>query len=591
MQNTEIKGQGPKQVEENYTFKQRLLLSLLVAFAAAFTACFFGPFDVFAGNQSHFGFVIYDFFGWMFLYGGLFFAAILVVLLPMRGTLFDVFFGAVTGCATMLFLQGNYLNGTLNSLVGDGNGADITSAATYINTGIWVVVVVGFMFLSVYYRKIFKSVATVAMVTVIGVQLITGLVTSLTTPAWSSEVPVWEEDGETDSNYFLTYHNLESASASGKNIYYFVVDRFDVDYYEIDGLRDCPELFSEMTGFTYYNDMVSMYPRTFPAIPYMLTGYETDYSMGRVPYLKEAYTNQSDFLRALKAQDYDVNIYTDEFYGYHNAAYLKDYVSNYSESKGYFVNSPVDMSIDMLRLSLYRYAPHCLKYFVAGSVGTATFDQYITYFSDAPRYTTDMKNAYDYLTENPMKVKAKGNTFSFVHLSGTHLPNSYDENFGPVGDQRSSIYAALQQSFKIINRFLTQLKEKGLYEDATIIITGDHSALHTDVRVPEVAHLTALFFKPSGVSEGEIVTSTAPVMQGDILPAIIESAGVTCEKDFGPSLTSIKEGQARERKHCFQVIGTNGESNEYVTFKINGLARDFKNWQIVDRYEIGSLYY
>ena len=148
------------------------------------------------------------------------------------------------------------------------------------------------------------------------------------------------------------------------------------------------------------------------------------------------------------------------------------------------------------------------------------------------------------------------------------------------------------QSFKIINLYLDQLKELGLYENATIIISGDHG--NADPSMPMTrAPVAALFVKPSGSAGVPIVTSHAPVTQGDIIPAILESEGIEATGDFGRSLFDVKEDEHRVRICKFDdwKEDASGQRNDEVfVFEITGNARDLKNWKEISRGEFIGYY-
>ena len=576
------------------TFKQRLLPSILLALAAALSVCFFGPFDIYGNNLGEFAFSLTDFLGWSLLFTLLGCAVLLAILLPLRGRVFDLVYAVLLWLTVMLFVQGNYLNAGISSLAGDGVGdGDIGIISYVINTAVWVLLGIAILlavwFFASKYRDTLQTVVTVALIAVIGMQAVSFLVLSLTTDVWSDKYT--EDTHFTENKSILTYANMDKVSTN-KNIIYFVVDRFDVEYYEDYGLVNCPELFEELDGFTYFDDMVSMYPRTFPSVPYMLTGIEHDFHDARLDYFKDAYT-KAPFLKELKKNNYRINIYTDDYYSYADAGCMGEYVKNSSATNSYKIENAPRLSVDMLRLSLFRYLPLVAKTWT-GDISTSTFEQYVEYNTPYPDYTTDMKDAYEFLRDHPLSAVSGANNFSFIHFSGCHMPNLYDENFDEVSlEDRNNPVVALKQSFAIINLYLKQLKELGLYEDATIIIAGDHANIRRDseFRGP---FTTALFFKPSGSAGTELQVNHAPVAQGDIIPSILASEGIQTTQDFGKTLFDFQEGDVRERTHVFQRREEQVDGPaiyEVIVFCIVGNSRDLKNWEIVSEGDwVGSIY-
>ncbi len=581
---------------KGFSLRQRLLPVILLAFAAGLTICFFGPFDIYTANADEFRFPLVSFI-WYNLLTALAVAAILTaVLLPLRGRVFDVVYAILFWLTLMLFIQGNYLNFGITALSGDGMGDDGKDiGALILNTAIWLIVGAGcvsaVLFLRPAMREWIPTVGVIAMVTVIGMQTIPFAINSLAGDIWSRNTSMTIHGGES-KNQFLSYKNMEKVS-SKKNIIYFVIDRFDMIYYEEHAKKECPELFEELDGFVYFDDMVSLYPRTYPAIPYLLTGREHDFHDNRIDYLQDSYRD-SEFLNTLKENNYNINIYTDIYYGYHGIPEMQNYICNDSSADTFSIQNKGSLSLNMTQISLFRYLPHAAKE-LAGNVSTADFSKYFVYNSEHPQYTSDMRDAYSYLNKHPMTTFDNANNFTFIHLAGCHLPVPYDESFEKAdGEERNDPTNAMKQSFTIINLYLRQLKELGLYQDATIVITGDHgwhggSDSDLPIRRPQV---TALFFKESGSAGTPLVTNAAPVEQGDIIPTILQSESID-HADFGKSLFEFTEGEDRVRRFNFQSLQyTNGEINyEVAWYHITGRARDFENWELVSRGDyVGNIY-
>ena len=598
MQTSENK-QAPSKKHTGFSLRQRLLPVLLVSFAISLTLFLFGPFEIYGTNADQFGFSLTDFLGWSLLYTVGAAGIITAILLPLRGKVFDVALAVFFWLALMLMVQGNYLNFGISSLTGDGMGSDgFALPKMIINCAIWLIVGIGcvlaVLLIRPAQRDLIRTVCTIAMITVIGMQAITFGVTSMTSDVWTAkEYAVTDEESE-GLHHLLTYKNLDRVSEQ-KNVIWFVIDRFDVSYYE-EARDKSPEIFYNLDGFTYFDDMTAMYPRTFPSVSYMLTGKEHDFRDERAAYLKDAYVNSS-FLKLLKENNYNVNIYTDQFYGYEDARHLEEYVCNSSKIDHIEIVDKPLLSLNMTRLSLFRFLPIAAKGLV-GNISTPDFEKYVSYETEHPRYESyDMKNVYEFLEKNPIGTFSGANNFTFLHIAGCHMPSKYDENFGiPSRSEQYDAVVAMKQSFKIINHYLDQLKELGLYEDATIIITGDHgwhggsdTTLPTDSGYPLI---TALFVKESGASGTDLKINSAPVMQADIIPTILKSEGIATDTDFGRSVFDISETEERIRKYNFQSLQyTNGALDyEVVEYEIRGRARDLKNWTIVDRYRVGDIY-
>lgn len=605
---------------QGFSWKQRLIPVLLLALAAPLTVMVFGPFDIFSNNMGEFRFVLWDFFllnlGLALLCAGI----LVAILLPLRGRVFDVVYAVCLWLTLMLFVQGNYLNFGISSLAGDGLGESISMGQIVLNTVIWLVVgagvVTGFVAIRGAHRDTVRLVAMVAMISVIGMQLVAFTVTSLTTNVYSSDprasknfseatsaedeaeeetaepVSFLEADeiAEIEEPNLLTYKNLDHVSKNG-NIIYFLVDRFDTEYVELLSEEEKEEFFGPLDGFTYFDDATSMYPRTYPSVTYLLTGVEADFNQSRGDNFKRAFVN-APYLRQLKKQGYDINIYSDSYHVYENSGYMREYIANSIPVSDYEIENTFLLSMDMIRMSLYRYLPYTAKN-VVGNINSSSFERHITYICDGdPIYTTDTKDLYEYLTETPLNVTPHGKNFSFIHFDGCHLPNKYNENFEPAnGAEADDPVISIKQSFQIIHRYLDELKEQGLYENATIVILGDHDDIVSEAELNE-AHVTALWVKESGSAGKPMTTSSAPVSHADLFATVLKSEGLD-SSEWGESVFEIAEDSNRPRKYYYQgCFGTDG--NKYYMcseFEIRGEAKNYDNWERVEHYRLNRYIY
>ncbi len=380
----------------------------------------------------------------------------------------------------------------------------------------------------------------------------------------------------------LTVQNLDTL-AKEQNVIVFIVDRFDYAYYE-DAAKNYPEIFAELEGFTYFDDYITLYPRTFPGALHVLTGVETDFSLSHDDYMTYAYQN-SEHLMAIKQAGFDINIYTDDYYCYDNAAVMGAYADNVSAPVSYRIEQKTSLTKDMLRLSLYRYLPFCAQGTV-GNISTPTFDKYVVYDMPHDIYSTDMSKVYNILTKDELTLRESNKGYSFIHIDGCHKSTVYDSDFNELPENDPLAWSTenvMRQSFKVISRYLAEMKRLGVYEDATIIITGDHASIRSDSKVPDDAYVTALFVKPAGQSKGEIKKNYAQLDVDNVLATIKEAAGIATDE---PTVFEVPEGQDQVRYLMFQRFPNSDKGEtawEYITYEIKGNGKDFSNWKIISR--------
>ena len=579
----------PQTVYKSYTFKEKWLPGLLLSLFAPFALLFFDPFEIYGSNMDEFKFVLWDFWGLCALFAVLAAGVLFGLFALMRGRVFDIFYGLIFGLSVMLFVQGNYLSYGVDSLEGDGVGNTISLTQIIINLLVWILVVAGCvaaMLLLDRFRDMVRTVTTVGAVALVGMTLITFITVSLTTDVYAAEKQVYDSDQV--GQEVLTVKNLDTL-ATDNNVVFFIVDRFDYNYY-VKAMKDCPEIFDELDGFTFFGDYVTRYPRTYPGVPHIITGAEVDFSVSRLDYMKNAYGN-SAYLTALKDAGCDINVYTDSYYGYENAAHMRPYVSNTSGNVSYEIVNRPNLTLDMIRISLYRNIPFVLRH-TLGNISTPMYDKYVSYGLEDEVYRTDMKAVYGQLTDGDFTFREAEKGVSYIHVSGCHLPNMYGENFDKATqDEKYDSNVSLKQSFKIINAYLEEMKRMGVYENATVIITGDHSSIGSDDDPPAKPHITALMVKPAGVSEGEMAMSNAQIAPEDLFATVLKAVGADAAD--GRTVFEIPEDEERTRTYRFQLVdGTlyEGKYSEAV-YEIVGSAHDFDNWRQVSLTDLGKNIY
>ena len=579
-----------KPAYKGFTIKEKLLPVILLSLAAPFLVCFFGPFEIFGNNIDQFKFTFGD-FGLIcaLLFIGIA-AVICTVLLLLRGRAFDVAYGLVFGVSLMIFIQGNFLSIGLSSLAGDGT-EEIGLGSMIVNAVIWTLVIggsVAAVLLLNRYRDMVKLISAVAIVAVLGSSLISFAVLALTTDVLAGKENVAMTEGE----QMLTVKNLDTF-ATDQNVIVFIVDRFDYTYYD-DAQKNYPEIFDQLDGFTYFADYITLYPRTFPGALHVLTGEKTDFTLSHDEYMTGAYKN-SEHLLSIKEQGFDVNIYTDDYYCYEDAGDMSAYAENLSGKISYDIVQSASLSIDMIRLSLYRYLPFCLQGIV-GQVSTPMFDKYVEYETEYDVFSTNMPKVYELMTKDEFTLRQSEKGYSFIHVDGCHLPTEYDSDYNPLPEEDPDGLSwntenVMRQSFKIINRYIAEMKRLGVYDNATIIITGDHARIRSDSAVPNNSYVTALLVKPAGVSEGEIKNNYAQLDVDNVLATIKEASGIPTDE---PTVFEVPEGQEQVRNLWFQRYEKDASGKvmyENIIYEIRGNGKDFANWTIVDRYSLGKSIY
>lgn len=556
--------------------KKRILPSILIACAVPLMAFLSTPIDIFSGNYNEFVFSFSNFFGICFVYFLISSIILFTILIFLPNKGYRVVSALLLGVAFMMFIQSNFLNGNLTTLKGDGEGSVISTTWMVFDVIIWVAVIALFVVLSVISDKkgIISTIGLILAAVVVCTQVVTPVFACITKR--DMFLSANERAKKADSSFthmLLTNKNLTTV-ASEDNIFVFCVDKFDENW--LEQIYDKkPDLFDSLKGFTWYQDHISRYGHTYPSIINMLTENEfvTENEPTRTEFLKKALQNTPS-LDMLHNEGWNINIYSEKFYSYSDAFYMPSYIQNISVAKKYKVTNPPLLGLNMVQLGLYRAMPFYLKELLIG-VSSQTFSRAIVESdgqgSNEYRPANDVVD--DWTDKQFTTVNGKG--FYFIHTQGLH--DSYDAD---------KLIPNFEINIKIINRYINYLKQQGLYENATIIITGDHgngtpynkTKLTNSVR-------TGMFIKPSGKGDGEMQISQAQTSHTQLWATILEEAGANGGADFGTNIMEVQEGVDQVRDFTWHTYNCKLVEFKYV---IHGSAREFDNWEKTSETTFGN---
>ena len=573
------------KIKEKQKLTKKQVFSSLLVCGAIFVLLVGSAYASFFQNASQLNFTFGDFAplytGASLLVCGIFFLAMILC----RGTAYKILFAVFASLGFIGGLQNVITTLSFNGLHGDGTALPPTQLTQIFNIGMWVALAAIIVWLCVLSKKsdFGRLIVSLALVFVMVTQVSNAAIEGINYASDPSKhnhkiEALYEEDDDKIS--YLTTHNMFEVSTKD-NIIVIVLDRFDAVYFD-DFLATGSEYLDELDGFTYYSDNIAKYPRTFPGVVSMLTGAEYDFKTSQAEFLDSAYRN-SGFIKDLKNNGYKINLFLPAGDGYNNATCFNNLVENTSASTGYSISSKGDLMGKVFSLSSYFWSPEVIK--ANNDISVSSINSIVTLDGTAPEYKLDLYSDAEYYAdfcEQGVSTQSSEGTFTFLHLRGCHSPLTIDENcqrtyYENTSYPRSDTVKQTTGMFKFITEYLQQLKDKGLYDDATIIITGDHAALKSD-KVPYYEpELTALLVKESGQSGTPLKTSTAQVSQDNFLATIVKSANLKTDHDYGRAYSDIQEGETVERIHYFDTKFVSVK--EYFTYTITGNGRDFSNWK------------
>ena len=561
----------------------RIVPALLSSLTLALVVFVVAPLDIFGSNYAELDFSLKNFAFFLILGAVLtvLLFGLLMFLLPRKA--YRCVFAFTLATAALFIIQQNFLNFGMNSLPGDKLPGEIPSAGEIIiDLLVWIVVYGGAFFLAIWVNikgdkgDVIKTVSFIVSFALLASQITSPIFIVINSNS-KFETNILKGSGKKEKTIINTERGFNEI-AQKNNVFYFCIDRFDEEYAEKAYASD-REIFSELTGFTWYRDNVSNYGHTFPAVANMLTQKKYNADLKRAEFLDKVYKGGDTPLDKLNENGYAVNIYTVKYYAFTDAGHLPQYVGNLAKATEES-NERISfaLSAQLAGFSLYRAAPLVFKQFfdtgstsdVNGIVNKKGDDGYEEWIGTNSQAETLAKNA---ITVGDAEKK-----FAFIHYDGMHDVLQPSNPF---------ITSILSRNIGVVNSFIKALKENGLYKDSTIIITGDHSRPVSDISGvldgsgKGQPRRTALFVKAAGSDEGFAV-SEAPTSHEDIWATIFRSENIGYEGS-GVAVNLLSEGQSRERIYTWHTYAT-GSLDEYV-YKINGKASVIGNWE-----EIGHIH-
>ena len=560
--------------EDKRRYVARLWISGAVMLAFAFTFLFFGPLELVAFSGGSLSFTYKDVF-WLLLGAmALFVLVTAPVLALLRGRIFNYTICVAAGIVIAGYVQALAFNSGLGLLTGDGIDWSAHAASAVWGLLFWVAVLVVLLFGMYLHRKLWAKAVKAICVVLTFMQLV---------PTVAILCGAYDEaKSDAVGDYYLSDKGFYEFSQE-ENVFVFVLDRLDYDYIE-KVLKQDPDFFDKLDGFTAYTNAISGFARTKPALVHMLTGAgETAFHVPASQYYADAWNYEGrNLLKDLDSQGFGIEMYTNIRNLFSQPELAKQHVDNASNGR-----EGMDYGVTLgklLQLSAYRYAPTALKPFYWAdtnyyNTGIYHADAYSAYqFNDAA-YALGFANSTAQRTEK---------SFKLYHFFGPHAPYSMKAD-GTASEVPTTVTDQTMGSFVNLMMLFDRMKELGIYDDATIIITGDHGAAVSDLKPLQKATRVGLFYKPAGAS-GTLKQSAAPVTTSQVAATVVKAAGGD-HGAYGPALDEVAENADITRVYYKTVCDPETfRETQLCIYHVVGDAADFDNWELVETVDIPYSY-
>lgn len=458
------------------------------------------------------------------------------VVAVLRGRIFNWMLGLLVGIGLAACLQTMYLNINIGALDGTVIPWHRYQGPMLLSLLIWFLILKIPLLIRYFARSNWQNVFSILTVTLLLSQAVAPI-----TMALAQQKPAGTE-GE-QYPYTELSGDEQFVVSENENVIVMILDFFSTAYFD-DMMEVYPDALDAFHDFTYYNNADSTYMSTFPSTNFMLTGMDLDPTKPVAEYFTESWASDKAkrFYEILRENNYKANLFHDGVF-YDGAEHLLGSFDNvYIPETGeetFTVDYP-SLLKEMAQLSLYNYAPMALKpsfwpQFIELSAVKTSADY--APVVDQPDYMTQLK-------ESGLTTNADSNYFIVQMLHGVHLPYNIDE-YGNAADDPSYTQAA-RGSLAIMEEYIRQLQELGVYDNSTIIITSDHGfAANGDFQM-------IYFVKRAGETGDEVQINTAPVTHREFMATILDCIGAN-ESLYGRSIFDIPQNEVRERSYYVEA--------------------------------------
>ena len=544
--------------------KEDIFLSSVIIAFLIITLLILGPFEIVSANSKDLIFSVGDFWlvnivsGFLFWLLGTF---ILIFFPTLLRKLCIVFCFAISIC---LYIQANFLNGEMKSLQGQSD--DFSINIKIVNAIVWFIILSVIAIVSLLKWDKVKKLLQGGALFLFLIQLVT-----------ASVILIKEHSSTIEKQEYISSEYMTDLSEKN-NVIVFVLDTADVRV--VDQLFEDKDFFAPLDGFTYYPNCTSMYSRTYPSLPYLLTGERCYFDKTPEDYVNDAY-EKSIYWNKLVDANVNIGLYTRiQFIG----ESAKNNVVNYYNKEPQL--NKFEILKQTLKMSLYRDMPYIFKprfHYEAADIASK-----IIITSDQPKvyqYFQDEWVGNEISSEGVKISKESGDkTFRLIHFGAFHLGWSID---------------ALKESYSYVFDYIEQMKQLGIYEDSTILIVADHgfSGGGDTLNMPQGTAAPLMMVKEAGEFGTGLKISDAPVSQTEFMPTILEAYGINdgdldTFKDFEDvnsnrerlyyysSLYSDDEGEIRLREYSVKGDARLPESYDFtgnsweIKYSLNKVADD-----------------
>lgn len=563
-----------------------LVLALIVALATAMTISLY-PISMFLlNNQGEFWFRITDVMGIVTVLFGVVAVVLFIIMAVFSGRrMSSVMLGIaalITSVGICYYIQSNYMVSYLPLLTGDDIDWSSYGLWGVLSLVLWIGVPVVFLILFFVSKKLLRKVVTFMSVVVLAMEVLTLGMTIAITPITRPE----------DKAAYFSDEGLYELSEK-QNIVMIVSDTFEGTYMN-DILALYPEWKEKLTDFTYYDNTTGTSCFTYFSFAKLLTGIDFPIGRNLENGISEAFDQQTLVDRVVR-HGYDVAYYV----AFKPTAAMDGKIINYV---GDYLAPNAEVKWSLVKLlsksTMFQGVPHQLKkHFIVlngdyNQLRLQTVDK-----DKAAPYVVNDALYRDGLLERGMTAVDAPPRYVVYELNGIHAPYSLNREFEVVHfpedmSLRDKQLEGALAALKLLTEYVDALKQVGLYDNTTIILTADHGF---DMRFYPV-----MLVKEAGTSTGErLKISSEPLSFQEDYESILNE--MTARKSFSEAVEKLnlapertryalnfrsKDGYGKDTnvRSVVSIVGHASLEENYSSVK----DEFYKNDKFAGRYTLGS---
>ena len=364
--------------------------------------------------------------------------------------LYDIYLIVFFICLVSIYIQGNYLAGSLPSLDGSPIIWGSYKIENAISVGLWLIVILLSIYIYKKHKKIYKKIISYTSLGIFAMLLVSLISVLLTSK------DVFKSKGV----LFSMNDNINNVSKR-ENFFILLIDCVDsVEFNKVLKENNKEDIFDD---FTYYPDTLSTYGFTRDSIPFILSGIWYEAETSYQDYYNYAFDN-SKLFNLLKENNYDINVYDEELQILNNDTFDIKNIRN--------TNAKVNFKSFLFQETkylLFKYLPYPLKRY--SKIETLDYNKCKNIYDENNDNVFNWSNLNNYNLLDTVSFQ-KNNYFQFVHIEGGHLPYDLNEKMEKI--ENGSYDDKILSTITFIEKYLNRLKEKDVFDNSKIIILSDH---------------------------------------------------------------------------------------------------------------------